>query len=72
MKNRIYEYIKQHGWVAVHNVSDALNISGSDALRLIEELRACGYLRAGSPVPLSLTNGNSCFYTITDKDYYDV
>lgn len=68
---KVYEYIKENKIVAVNEVAIALNITGTDVLSMIEELRTDGYVKMISPVPLSTDNNESCYYTRTDKEYRD-
>ena len=69
MKEAIYEYIKEHGAVTIAQISIDLDIQGVKAARAVEELRKDCYVRLVSPVPLNVSQGNSCYYEVTNKKY---
>lgn len=66
---KVYEYIKKHNPVDANSIAVALNITGTDALSIIEQLRVSGYVKMISPIPLSLESNGSCYYTITEKEF---
>ncbi|MBQ8797827.1 MAG: hypothetical protein IJZ56_06515 [Oscillospiraceae bacterium] len=71
MKKKIYDHIKEYGPVTVSDIFTTLNICGNHAFKLIEDLRANGFLRMRAPRPLSVNSDNSCFYITTGKEYQE-
>ncbi len=69
MKRTIFDYIKENKVVSIHEISNDLNLSELFVLRTVTELRNKGFIRMCPPVPLSISNNTSCFYTTTSKVY---
>ena len=69
MEKRIYDYIKEKKVVSIHDVSEHLNLPEISVLKSVEELRRKRFLKMCTPVPLSISNNESCFYTTTSKVY---
>lgn len=69
MRGKIYSYIKNHPKVSISEVTLALNIAGYEVLKVVEELSVDRFIKMCPPVPLCVTNDNSCYYTVTEKIY---
>lgn len=68
-KNQIYIYVKTNSHSNINTIANELEIEGFIVLKYINELMEQGYLKMDNPVPLSLGNDCSCYYSWTGKEY---
>ena len=67
MKKKIYDYVCNHSHSSIHEIASALDMQELEALRIVHILMKAGYVRMDSPVPISSTNSDSCYYSATGK-----
>lgn len=67
MKKEIYEFIHSNPHVSIHKVADCLNLKEIDVFETINELCNENYVQMDTPVPLSLNNDESSYYSATGK-----
>ena len=67
MKKRVYDYICNHSHSSIHEIASALDMQELEALRIVHILMKEGHVRMDSPVPISSTNSDSCYYSVTGK-----
>ncbi len=69
IKKEIYNYLATNSHASVNIIAKELKIEGNKVLLYLNELIKQGYVKMDEPVPLSLSNNNSCYYSCTGKDY---
>lgn len=69
MEKIIYNYIKGNEVVSINDIVYNLNLPGNLVLKTVLELRAESFVVMYPPVPLHISNNESCYYATTLKDY---
>lgn len=69
MKKKVYEYIKGNPKSDIHIIAVGIGEKEFDVLKTINILTEEGHVRMERPVPLDLTNDDSCKYSVTYKKF---
>lgn len=69
IKEEIYNYLTTNSHSTIDKIANELKIDSFLVLSTINELIEKGCVKMDEPVPLSLSNNNSCYYSCTGKDY---
>ena len=69
MKKLVYDYIKEYNHVSIHDIASEIKKEEIEILKTVLILEKEGYIKMDTPVPLSIDNDESCYYSITNKKY---
>lgn len=65
--NALIEYLTHKEIVDIHRISRDTNIPEGAVLVCVNRLYSKRLLTIAPPVPLSVSNDNSCYYRVTDR-----
>jgi hypothetical protein len=70
MKNQVYQFIKSNPMSTNYDVAQALEISGTQALKILESLCEERFLELiVRPLGNNIDPNCSCFYSVTTKKF---
>ena len=69
LKERIFDYLKEHSHSTIQDVSKALGVDDMSVLREINIMSKKGYVFMNTPVPLSDFNRNSNYYSVSKTEF---
>lgn len=71
MKKSVFNYVLNHRNTDIHAIAKALNLEEMQVLKVINELIKDSYIQMDTPTPLCTNNQNSCYYSVTGKQFAD-